>query len=127
MPSSLTYPGVYIEEIPSGVRTIAGVSTSDTAFVDFFSRGPVDKAVRITSFGDFERVFGGLDTRSEASYAIQQFYLNGGSIAWVIRVVDAASQTAGLDLVGGSPVQNTLAVAAASPRAWRNNLQVAIV
>jgi hypothetical protein len=91
MPSTLTFPGVYIEEIPSGVRTIVGVSTSDTAFVDFFRRGPVNQAVRITSFSDFERVFGGLDTRSEASYGIQQFYLNGGSIAWVIRVVGAGA------------------------------------
>ena len=62
MPGTYTYPGVYIEEIPSGVRTITGVSTSDTAFVDFFGRGLVNQAVRITSFGDFERVFGGLDT-----------------------------------------------------------------
>ena len=82
----MTYPGVYVEEIPSGVRTIAGVSTSDTAFVDFFRRGPLNQAQRITSFGDFERVFGGLDTRSDASYAIQQYYRNGGTVAWVVRV-----------------------------------------
>src|SRR5499426_4722177 len=86
MPASYTYPGVYIEEIPSGVHTIAGVSTSDTAFVDFFKRGPLDEAVRISSFGDFEREFGGLDALSEGSYAIQQFFLNGGSEAWVVRV-----------------------------------------
>ena len=33
MPATLTYPGVYIEEVPSGVRTITGVATSITAFV----------------------------------------------------------------------------------------------
>ena len=60
MPQAYTYPGIYIE-IASGVRTIAGVSTSDTAFIDFFKQGPVDDPVRITSFGDFERIFGGLD------------------------------------------------------------------
>src|SRR5712691_10066873 len=86
MPIRPTYPGVYVEEIPSGVHPIAGVSTSDTAFIDFFARGPT-VATRITSFSDFERIFGGLDTRSEASYAIQQFYLNGGQIAWVVRAV----------------------------------------
>lgn len=64
MAATYPYPGVYVEEIPSGVRTIVGVSTSDTAFVDFFQRGPVNEAVRITSFGDFVRIFGGLDTRS---------------------------------------------------------------
>ena len=94
MPGTYTFPGVYIEEIPSGVHTITGVSTSDTAFVDFFARGPVDTAVRCTSFADFERQFGGLDSRSEASYAIQQYYLNGGSIAWVIRAVAANAESA---------------------------------
>ena len=56
-----TYPGVYIEEVPSGVRTIASVSTADTAFVDCFRRGPMNRAVRITSLADFQRVFGGID------------------------------------------------------------------
>jgi phage tail sheath protein FI len=133
MPAQLTYPGVYIEEIPSGVHTITGVSTSDTAFVDFFKRGPVDTAVRITSFGDFERVFGGLDTRSEASYAIQQYFLNGGSVAWVVRVVartiattTLADLTASVTLQGGSPPQDTLTIDAASPGVWAKNLQVAV-
>ena len=125
MPGTYTYPGVYIEEIPSGVRTITGVSTSDTAFVDFFGKGPVDQAVRITSFGDFERVFGGLDGRSEASYAIQQFFLNGGSVAWVIRVAPGAA-AATLMLQGGSPLEDTLSVDAASPGLWGNNLQVGV-
>jgi hypothetical protein len=55
MPTPYTYPGVYVEENPSGVRTITGISTSDTAFIDFFALGPVDRAVRIGSFADFER------------------------------------------------------------------------
>src|SRR5947207_6551676 len=118
MPASYTYPGVYIEEIPSGVHTITGVSTSDTAFIDFFKRGPVDRAVRVSSFGDFERVFGGLDVRSEASYAIQQFFLNGGSVAWVVRVVTGGFDSASLILQGGSPAQNSLRIDAASPGIW---------
>lgn len=68
MPSTYTYPGVYVEEIPSGVHTITGVSTSDTAFVDFFNRGPTNQPVRITGFTDFERQFGGLDTRSRGHW-----------------------------------------------------------
>lgn len=126
MPANYTYPGVYVEEIPSGVHTIAGVSTSDTAFIDFFPRGPLDEAVRISSFGDFERTFGGLDVRSEASYAIQQFFLNGGSVAWVVRVAAGNFDSAFLVLEGGSPLQDTLRVEAASPGVWANNLQVAV-
>src|ERR1044071_7264703 len=86
MPITPTYPGVYLEEISSGVRTITGVSTSIAAFVDFFGRGPFNRAVQVLSIGDFEREFGGLDARSEASYGVQQFFLNGGSEAWLVRV-----------------------------------------
>ncbi|HEX8242910.1 MAG TPA: hypothetical protein VF541_05430, partial [Longimicrobium sp.] len=125
MPSTYSYPGVYVEEVPSGVHTIAGVSTSDTAFVDFFARGPVNDPQRITSFGDFERVFGGLDERSEASFAIQQYYKNGGSVAWVVRV-DTGGAPAGLVLQGGSLLDDTLRIEAASPGVWGNNLQAAV-
>src|SRR5215212_1599093 len=122
MPQLYTYPGVYVEEIASGVRTIAGVSTSDTAFVDFFRQGPVDEPVRITSYGDFERTFGGLDARSAASYAIQQYYLNGGSIAYVVRVTErnvaGASVAASATL---TPTGGALRVDASSPGAWANN------
>jgi phage tail sheath protein FI len=81
-----TYPGVYIEEIPSGVRTIRGVATSVAAFIGTFRKGLRDEAVRILSLADFEREFGGLHRDSEASYAVQQFFLNGGSEAWIVRV-----------------------------------------
>lgn len=81
-------PGVYIEEIPSSAHTVAGVSTSATAFVDFFPRGPVNQATQVDNWNDFQRIFGGIDTRSEASYGVYQFFLNGGQIAWIIRLVD---------------------------------------
>ena len=126
MPTTFSYPGVYVEEVPSGVRTIAGVSTSDTAFVDFFARGPLNQAVRIASFGDFEREFGGLDERSESSFAIQQYYKNGGQIAWVVRVAGGNPAPAGVVLLGGSPEQDSLRLEAASPGVWGNNLQVGV-
>lgn len=126
MPATLSYPGVYIEEVPSGVRAVAGVSTSDTAFVDFFARGPLNEARRITGFGDFERLYGGLDARSEGSYAVQQYFLNGGGVAYIVRVASgavAADRTLGSGPYGGSPV---LRVAAANPGNWGNNLEVAV-
>ena len=55
MPVSPTYPGVYIEEVPSGVRTITGVATSITAFIGRALRGPVDEPTVINSFADYER------------------------------------------------------------------------
>ena len=86
MPAQLTYPGVYIEEIPSGVRTIIGVATSITAFIGRAKSGPVNEAVTINSFGDFERIFGGLWVNSSLGFAVRDFYLNGGSQAVIIRL-----------------------------------------
>jgi phage tail sheath protein FI len=125
MPVQVSYPGVYIQEIPSGVRTITAVSTSNTAFVDLFARGPVDTAVRISSVAEFERIFGGLHPDSEASYGIMQYFLNGGSTAWVVRVTNGAMEAAQV-FQGGSPSQDTLIIAARNPGEWGNNLQVAV-
>ena len=58
MPATLSYPGVYVEEIPSGVRTITGVPTSVTAFIGRAVRGSVNDPVPLFSYGDYERVFG---------------------------------------------------------------------
>jgi phage tail sheath protein FI len=89
---------VYIEEVPSGVRTIVGVSTSVAAFVGYFSRGPLDRAVQLFNMGDFQREFGGLRSDSEASYGIQQFFLNGGTQAWVVRTASGSIETAEVDI-----------------------------
>ena len=130
MPVAVTYPGVYIEEIPSGVRTIVGVATSIGAFVDYFSVGPLDEAVRTLSIADFENQFGGLDARSEASYAIQQFFLNGGTEAYVVRVASSSSGKAPASAaigVADAPGNAALLVfTAKSPGAWGNNLRVSI-
>jgi phage tail sheath protein FI len=131
MPVAVSYPGVYIEEIPSGVRTIVGVATSIGAFVDFFAQGPMNDATRILSFADFERTFGGLDARSEGSYAIQQFFLNGGSEAYVVRTTSGtganAAGSAAIALLdaasGGSAV---LTATARSAGAWGNNVRLEV-
>ena len=60
MPATLSYPGVYIEEVPSGVRTITGVATSITAFIGRALRGPEDDPIRVQSFAEYQRVFGNL-------------------------------------------------------------------
>jgi hypothetical protein len=138
-----TYPGVYVQEIPSGVRTIVGVATSVAAFVDYFRKGPMNKAVRVQKPADFDREFGGLDALSEASYGIQQFFLNGGTDAWVVRVASADDQgqngpAPARALIGGAipaspPVDETaaegaatLVVRAANEGTWGGNLAVRV-
>ena len=60
--------------------------TAVTAFIDFFSSGPIDVPTPAASFLEFEQTFGGLDSRSEASYQIRQFFNHGGQSALVLRV-----------------------------------------
>lgn len=123
MPTSVSYPGVYIEEVPSGVRTIAGVATSITAFVGRAPRGPVDRPVRVRSLGEYGRVFGGLDRASTMSYAVQQFFLNGGNDALIVRVThgDTAARFVLATQAGGN-----LDLEAANPGPWGNNLRVLV-
>ena len=126
MPVTPTYPGVYIEEVPSPVRAIVGVSTSVTAFVGYLKRGPMDKAVQIFNLGDFEREFGGLDRRSEVTYAVQQFFANGGREAWIIRTASGA-QKAAIDLLdaatGGSA---RLTATASNEGVWGNDVRLGV-
>lgn len=124
MPTSPTYPGVYIEEISSGVRTITGVATSITAFVGYTSRGLDNRATHLFSFADFERSFGGLASDSELSYAVQHFFANGGTEAYVVRVPKFDSVAASITLLDGIDVGAKQAVKATalSKGDWANNV-----
>jgi len=127
MPSTLTYPGVYIEELPSSVRTITGVPTSITAFVGRAWRGAVDDPTEIDSYADFERSFGGLWRGSAMSYAVQQFFANGGSRALVVRVVNRTDTD---KKVKASAARFTLATGtileAANLGSWGNDLTISV-
>lgn len=122
MPVSPTYPGVYVEEIPSGVRTIAGVSTSTTAFVGRALRGVLNDPVVIHSFEDYEREFGGLWIESAMSFAVNQFFANGGGEAVIVRVTGAVPATAATFTIAVAPDQ--LDLEASSPGAWANDLKI---
>jgi uncharacterized protein len=96
-------PGVFIEEVPINAHPIDGVPTSSAAFIDIFQQGPLNKAMQVTSFAEFERAFGGLDAGSEASYGILQYFLNGGQRAWVVRVDGGATA----ETIVGDPAAKT--------------------
>jgi uncharacterized protein len=126
VPQQLTYPGVYIEEVPSGVRTIVGVATSITAFVGRAPRGSVDEAVRISSYDAFVAAFGGLWPGSRLGFAVRDFFRNGGSQAVVARVFTPNTTDDGrtrLDM-GTAPTAFTLV--ASSPGLWGNALRAVV-
>jgi len=105
MPVTPTYPGVYVEEIPSGARTIAAVATSITAFIGRSQSGPLDEPVTVKSFREFEQTFGGLWMESMLAFSVRDFFLNGGGEAVIVRIsrhsAAGAALTAG-DFIGES-------------------------
>ena len=119
MPISPTYPGVYIEEIPSGVRTITGVATSITAFIGRAERGPENEPTTVNSYADFERSFGGLHLEYPMGYTVRDFYVNGGSQALIIRLSNDPAERASIEL-------NNLNLTASNTGVWGNNLYAAV-
>jgi len=144
--SAFTYPGVYIEEIPTGVHPIAGVATSLAAFVGWAAQGPTTQATLVQSWADFQNQFGGLDSRSYLGYAVNQFFGNGGQQAYIVRLTSpggggsTAVAAAAVEITGitfnstSSPSAVSIAtggtggltLTAANPGAWGNNYSIQI-
>ncbi|HKX90973.1 MAG TPA: phage tail sheath C-terminal domain-containing protein [Sphingomicrobium sp.] len=114
------YPGVYLQEVPSGVRTIIAASTSTLAIIGHFPRGPVGKPIKVTSWSDVVRNFGALDRRYVALYALQDFFLQGGTQAWVNRV---AFERPTVTLMG---VDKAFTVEAKTPGTVGDGIQVSV-
>jgi phage tail sheath protein FI len=151
MPERL-HPGVYVEEVKPAVRAIEGVSTSTAAFIGVADRGPVNQATLITSFGEYQRRFGGHRSDSFLTYSVQSFFDNGGKKCYVVRVVNtdpaASNKPATANVVlrdrervnfGGSIAEDLLAdilptamaepvltVQTSSPGKWGNLLDIEI-
>ncbi|MDX6511429.1 MAG: uncharacterized protein QOE36_933 [Gaiellaceae bacterium] len=129
--ATLLHPGVYVSEVPSGARSIEGAPTSTTIFVGETERGPLG-ATKIKSRSDYERLYGGhfrvrdVDspaaepTRVLTAYAIDGYYLNGGSTAYVLRAMDDGG-------AGGAETASRDDVVASSPGIWGDSISVAFL
>jgi len=135
MPPTLTYPGVYIEELSSGVHTITGVATSIGAFVGWAPQGPTAEATLVESWTDFQTQFGGLSQSNGApnylGYAVNQFFNNGGQQAYIVRLAaDGNDGTipAGAAVVNLTDTNNNifLTLQAADPGNWATNYGVSV-
>ncbi len=91
MPVTPTYPGVYVQEVPSGVRTIAGVSTSIAMFIGASKKGPMFQPVRCTNYTDFVRAFSADTSAGQLPNYVKLFFLNGGTDCYVMRIASGAT------------------------------------
>lgn len=120
------HPGVYIEEVPSGVRPIEGVSTSTAAFIGKAEKGPLDRALMVTSFIEFQATYGTFQNDSYLAHAALQFFNNGGKRLYIVRVANGAvAADVAIADRKGTPAK-TLTIFANSPGAWGNELDIDI-
>src|SRR5207244_1348100 len=122
---ALTYPGVYIEELPSGVRTIAGVGTSIALFVGRTTQGPLNAPVRCQTLTDFGTTFSWDDPSGDLPRAVRLFFANGGSDCYVMRIASgahSATVTLNTEASAGAPAAFCYSQAGRpmAPGDWQN-------
>lgn len=93
MPVQTSYPGVYVQEVPSGVRTIAGVSTSIAVFIGRTMIGPMFEPTLCLNYNDFQRTFSSENSLSELARSVRLFFLNGGTQCYIVRIANGAIQS----------------------------------
>jgi phage tail sheath protein FI len=120
----VSFPGVYIQEVASGSRTITGVSTSIAAFVGMAKAGPPDLPIGVQGFLDYSRVFSDDISQGEMTDQVRQFFLNGGSQAFIVRIGDANLKSAAITLTATNGA--TLTLTAISAGVVGNNLRVSV-
>ncbi len=120
------HPGVYIEEVPSGLRPIEGVSTSTTAFLGQAEKGYLDRAQMVTSFTEFQSTYGGFRNDSYLAHAALHFFRNGGKRLYIVRVAKDAA-TADVSIADRkAPPAKTITIAASTPGDWGNALEAVV-
>lgn len=130
------HPGVYIEHVPSGLLAIEAASTSVAAFIGPVRRGPVGEPVFVTSATLFAQQFGALNDSSggirdlddkvdKFGHAVNAFFANGGTKAYIVRVAENAAapdelKTAAAVMANPEDPLKGFILTAKSPGAWGN-------
>ena len=125
MPVAVSYPGVYVQEVPSGVRTIAGVSTSIGLFIGRAVSGRMNTPLQCLSYEDFIRAFGSGDAGGDMMRAVKLFFTNGGSMCYAMRIALGAS-AASVMLRNDANTDDVLQVSALSAGLYGDDIRLAV-
>ena len=117
-------PGVYVEEVPSAEKSLTAAATAIAAFVGFTERAPSDDpsdpeglAPRlVTSWTQYEELYGGFKNGCMLPLSVYGYFQNGGSVAYIVRIPNTAP--------AGEPAQVALP---AADRALGNPITVTSV
>lgn len=125
-----TYPGVYVEEVSSGVRPITAASTSTAAFIGTAQKGSLTDVKRIFNFTQFQNLYGDFISTSWLAHSVYQFFNNGGSQCYIARVGGVGIRTANIVLNDRfTPVNDVLfsmTVEGVSPGFWGNDIEIRV-
>src|SRR5215470_15425789 len=126
--TAVSYPGVYVEELPGGARPIEAAGTSTAAFVGVAERGPDDAALRVSSWEEFQKTYGGFIPTSFLAEAVFTFFNNGGRQCYVVRVTpsDAARASVVVQNRATPVVGQAVRFSADNKGAWGNSLLLTI-
>jgi len=124
------HPGVYVEEAPSGAVAIEAAGTSTAIFVGETERGPLEP-VKLRSFDDYQRLYGGYlrtvgasTERLLVAYALEAFFQNGGTAAYLLRAQGGGLKAGTRGLTAGT---DTAVLEASSPGTWCNGRLLALL
>jgi len=124
---TLTYPGVYVQEVSSGVRPLQIASTSTAAFVGLAQMGPDDAVLQVTSWTEFQRYYGTFIPDGYLAHSVFQYFNNGGQLCYIVRVVRGDAQAASVTVQNRASVPvDGLTISASSKGAWGNSLYLQI-
>jgi phage tail sheath protein FI len=136
MATQVSYPGIYIQEFTPGAP-IQGVGTSTPAFIGTAASGPANQPTFLTSWDEFQKVFGGfiaeppnmdITQRSWLAPAVYGFFLNGGTGCYIVRAVKLGagkSLFASWNLADASPQTELVATSIAEGNVG-NSISVAV-
>lgn len=126
--ATLSYPGVYMEEVSSGVRPIAAAGTAAAAFVGLAEKGPDDEAKRITNWTEYQKYYGTFINGSCLAESVFQFFNNGGNQCYILRVTrtDAATADVTVENRAETPVPGGVMFSAKNKGEWGNYLYLQI-
>jgi uncharacterized protein len=120
-------PGVYYERVDASAPGISTIRTDVAGFVGIARRGPLDTAVPVQSWRQFQAYFGGFTGAGFLAYAVRAFFENGGQRCWVVRIASSGAATAETMLQARpSDPHDVWRVAAFSLGVWGNNLDIAL-
>jgi uncharacterized protein len=132
--TAYSFPGVYVNEVPAPITISPGNIPGEAvaAFAANYNVGPTVPTF-IQNWQSFQTLFGGFKSGSPSylPYAVYQYFTNGGTGCYILRVPNSDATQAVLEVAnvagGGTSGTASMTVTAKYPGAWSSNIGISII